>query len=78
MMSGLAMKTWVEVLGEAYLQVAAANEGSKSDLIRKGISKGVEMADTALVTKEFAVRLQLISLLKNGRSPYLAGFDARI
>jgi len=65
MMSGLAMKTWVEVLGEAYLQVAAANEGSKTDLIRKGISKGVEMADTALVTKEFAVRLQLISLLKN-------------
>jgi len=65
MMSGLAMKTWVDVLGEAYVKAAAANEGSRTDLIRKGISKGVEMTDVALMTKEFAVRLQLISFLKN-------------
>jgi hypothetical protein len=67
MMSGVAMKTWLEALGEAYVRAAAANQGNRSDLIRKGISKGVEMTNAALLTKEFAVRLQLISLLKNGQ-----------
>jgi len=65
MMSGMAMKTWVDALGEAYVRTAAANQGSRTDMIKKGISKGVEMTNAKLMTKEFAARLQLVSLLKN-------------
>lgn len=67
MMSGVAMKTWADTLEEACKRAAAIGQGSRADLIRKGISRGVEMGDTTLLTKEFAVRLQLISLLKNGQ-----------
>ena len=67
MMSGVAMKTWVDTLSEAHAKAAATNEGSRTESIRKGISEGVEMTNAALLTKEFAVRLQLISLLKNGQ-----------
>jgi len=63
-MSGVAMKTWVNVLEKAYIMAAAADEG-RTTLIRKGISEGVELTDVALMTKEFAVRLELVSLLKN-------------
>jgi len=68
MMSGVAMKTWVDAIGEAYARAAAANQGTRTNMVRKGISNGVEMSDAALMTKEFAVRLQLISLLKNVNS----------
>ncbi|KIM86049.1 hypothetical protein PILCRDRAFT_816592 [Piloderma croceum F 1598] len=65
MMSGLAMKSWAKVLEEAYGMAAAANPGSRTESIRNGISMGVEMTDATLMTKEFAVRLLLVSLLKN-------------
>jgi len=68
MISGVAMKTWIDALGEAYVRAAAANQGSRPEMIRRGISKGVEMTDATLITKEFAVRLQLISLLKNANA----------
>jgi|SRR5882762_352825 len=71
MMSGMAMKTWVDALGEAYVRTAAANQGSRTDMIKKGISKGVEMTNAKLMTKEFAARLQLVSLLKNGQLPFV-------
>jgi hypothetical protein len=67
-MSSLAMKTWANVLEEAYRMAAAANPGSRTEWIRNGISMGVEMTDATLMTKEFAVRLQLVSLLKNSQS----------
>jgi hypothetical protein len=65
MMSEVVMKTWVNALEESYIRATAADH-ERSDVIRKAISKGVEMTDIALITKEFAVRLQLVSLLKNG------------
>jgi hypothetical protein len=54
------------LLEEVYGRAAAANAGSRTEWIRKGISMGVEMADATLMTKEFAARLQLVSSLKNG------------
>lgn len=68
MMGGMAMRTWVDILAGVYAKAAAANPGSRTNLLRKGISRGVEMADVSLVTKEFAVRIQIISLLKSGTS----------
>jgi len=65
MMGGMAMRTWVDILAGVYAKAAAANPGSRTNLLRKGISRGVEMADVSLVTKEFAVRIQIISLLKS-------------
>lgn len=68
MMGGMAMRTWVDILAGIYAKAATANPGSRTNSLRKGISRGVEMADVSLVTKEFAVRIQIISLLKSGTS----------
>jgi len=76
MMSGVAMKTWMNVLEDAYVRATAANPEGRSDSMRRGISNGVEMTNATLMTKEFAVRLQLVSLLKNGQSPFVIEFSA--
>jgi len=65
MMGGMVLRTWVTALGDVCTRAAAANPENRADLLRKGISRAVEMADISLMTKEFAVRIQIISLLKS-------------
>lgn len=66
----MALRTWVNTLGDVYARAAATDPGNRTDLLRKGISRAVERADVSLVTKELAVRIQIISLLKSGKFCY--------
>ncbi|TFK45130.1 hypothetical protein BDQ12DRAFT_674188 [Crucibulum laeve] len=62
MAGGMAMRTWVDTLVEAYNRVSA---GARKDMIAKGITRGLNQnTDVTLMTKEFAARIQIISCLK--------------
>jgi hypothetical protein len=64
---GMAMRTWVDALTEAYSRVPSTAPGGKKELIAKGITKGVNQnTDVTLMTREFAARIQIISTLKTG------------
>jgi len=65
MAAAMAMRTWVETLTEAYGRVPNTRPGGRKDLVARGITKGVNHnADVSLMTREFAARIQIISLLK--------------
>jgi len=62
MSSGMAMRTWVDTLVDAYFRVS--NEGRK-ELIAKGIVRGLnQYTDAMLLTKDFTTRIQIITCLK--------------
>jgi hypothetical protein len=64
---GMAMRTWVDALSEAYARVPNTAPGGRKDLIAKGITRGVNQnTDVTLMTREFAARIQIISTLKTG------------
>jgi hypothetical protein len=53
---------------EAYGRVSNTRPVGRKDLVAKGITKGVNQnADVSLMTREFAARIQIISLLKTGK-----------
>src|ERR1700722_3364559 len=64
MASGMAMRTWVDVLASAH---AAEVVQERKDMIARGITRGINQnTDVTLMTREFATRIQIISLLKTG------------
>ena len=38
----MALRTWVNTLGDVYARAAATDPGNRTDLLRKGISRAVE------------------------------------
>lgn len=61
MASGMAMRTWVDALAEAYTRLPAS---SRKDAVAKGITKGVtQNVDVSLMT-DFTTKIQIISSLK--------------
>jgi hypothetical protein len=67
MAGGMAMRTWVDTLGDAFAKVPTTPPGRR-EAVGKGITKGVnERTDVSLMTKEFASKIQIISQLKTGK-----------
>jgi hypothetical protein len=67
MAGGMAMRTWVDTLVETYTQVPNDSGGRTKESIAKGITRGINQnTDVTLMTREFAARIQIISLLKTG------------
>jgi hypothetical protein len=66
MASGMAMRTWVEALAEAYAREPGVVPGRKN-AVANGIARGINQnTDATLMTREFAARVQMISTLKTG------------
>ncbi|KAF9222303.1 hypothetical protein BS17DRAFT_783496 [Gyrodon lividus] len=68
MAGGLTMRTWVNMLGEAHVKISGAPDarGNRKDQVGRGITRGInQLTDVSLMTKEFAARIQIISLLKS-------------
>lgn len=68
MAGGMAMRTWIDAVVEAYGRVPAGPaDGSRKEAIAKGITRGINQnTDVTLVPKEFTVKIQVISILKTG------------
>ncbi|EGN91812.1 hypothetical protein SERLA73DRAFT_66808 [Serpula lacrymans var. lacrymans S7.3] len=69
MAGGMAMRTWVDTLSDAHGRISADRGGvkiSRKELVGRGITRGVnQLTDVTLMTREFAARIQIISLLKS-------------
>ncbi|KAH7909649.1 hypothetical protein BJ138DRAFT_205024 [Hygrophoropsis aurantiaca] len=69
MAGGMAMRTWVDALGEAHGRIGegpAGTRGNRKDLVGRGITRGInQLTDVTLMTREFAARIQIISQLKS-------------
>jgi len=71
MAGAMAMRTWVDALSDAHGKISSASAGAKGgsrkEQIGRGITRGInQMTDVTLMTREFAARIQIISLLKSG------------
>lgn len=70
MAGAMAMRTWVDALGDAHSKISNASTGAKGgsrkDQVGRGITRGInQLTDVTLMTREFAARIQIISLLKS-------------
>ncbi|KAG1767468.1 hypothetical protein EV702DRAFT_1182121 [Suillus placidus] len=70
MAGAMAMRTWVDALGDAHGKISNAPTGAKGgprkDQVGRGITRGInQLTDVTLMTREFAARIQIISLLKS-------------
>jgi hypothetical protein len=66
MAGGMTMRTWVDTVCNAHAKAKDAVPGRKG-LIANGITRGINQnTDVTLMTREFAARIQIISLLKSG------------
>ncbi|KAF8839953.1 hypothetical protein BDN67DRAFT_969280 [Paxillus ammoniavirescens] len=68
MAGGMTMRTWVDTLSEAHGRIPAAPDarGNRKDQVGRGITRGInQLTDVSLMTREFAARIQIISLLKS-------------
>ncbi|KAF9234818.1 hypothetical protein BU15DRAFT_52094 [Melanogaster broomeanus] len=68
MAGGMAMRTWVDALSEAHARIsdAQARGENRKDQVGRGITRGInQLTDVTLMTREFAARIQIISLLKS-------------
>ncbi|KIK37376.1 hypothetical protein CY34DRAFT_92850 [Suillus luteus UH-Slu-Lm8-n1] len=71
MAGAMAMRTWVDALGDAHGKISnapstGAKGGSRKDQVGRGITRGInQLTDVTLMTREFAARIQIISLLKS-------------
>lgn len=71
MAGAMAMRTWVEALGDAHGKISGsaptgAKGGPRKDQVGRGITRGInQLTDVTLMTREFAARIQIISLLKS-------------
>ncbi|KAL0061432.1 hypothetical protein AAF712_011726 [Marasmius tenuissimus] len=61
----MAMRTWVDTLVNAYTTVPPS---PRKEMMARGIMKGINQnSDLSLMTREFAARIQIISILKTPR-----------
>lgn len=75
MAGGMTMRTWVDVLSDAHARIdragGAPSSGATSrrkEQVGRGITRGInQLTDVSLMTREFAARIQIISLLKSGK-----------
>lgn len=76
MAGAMAMRTWVDALGDAHGKISGAPSpgvgsstgkgASRKDQVGRGITRGInQLTDVTLMTREFAARIQIISLLKS-------------
>ncbi|KAH7929560.1 hypothetical protein BV22DRAFT_1102367 [Leucogyrophana mollusca] len=69
MAGGMAMRTWVDALSEAHGRIsggASGTRGNRKEQVGRGITRGInQLTDVTLMTREFAARIQIISLLKS-------------
>jgi len=68
MAGGMTMRTWVDTLSEAHGRIPATPDarGNRKDQVGRGITRGInQLTDVSLMTREFAARIQIISLLKS-------------
>jgi len=79
MAGAMAMRTWVDALSDAHGKISTvsigAKGGSRKEQVGRGMTKGInQLTDVTLMTREFAARIQIISLLKSGKEnhPYLS------
>ncbi|KAL0572394.1 hypothetical protein V5O48_009572 [Marasmius crinis-equi] len=61
----MAMRTWVDTLANVYTTVPPS---PRKEMMARGIIKGINQnSDLSLMTREFAARIQIISILKTPR-----------
>ncbi|KIJ63490.1 hypothetical protein HYDPIDRAFT_133890 [Hydnomerulius pinastri MD-312] len=69
MAGGMTMRTWVDALSEAHGRIGGAPDArgnTRKDQVGRGITRGInQLTDVSLMTREFAARIQIISLLKS-------------
>ncbi|KAG9312260.1 hypothetical protein JVU11DRAFT_7563 [Chiua virens] len=76
MAGAMTLRTWVDALCDAHARIIDSNAergtGRRKELVGQGITRGInQLSDVSLMTREFAPRIQIISLLKSGESAYL-------
>lgn len=78
MAGGMTMRTWVDVLSNTHGRInhdagpGSAPGSKRKEQVGRGITKGInQLTDVSLMTREFAARIQIISLLKSGKFPLL-------
>jgi len=69
MAGAMAMRTWVDTLSDAHSKISTtstgAKGGSRKEQVGRGITRGInQLTDVTLMTRDFAARIQIISLLK--------------
>ena len=69
MAGAMTMRTWVDVLSDAHMRIPrGAPSARRREQVGRGITRGInQLTDVSLMTKEFAARIQIISLLKSGK-----------
>ena len=69
MAGGMTMRTWVDTLSDAHarINVHGTPASKRKEQVGRGITRGInQLTDVSLMTREFAARIQIISLLKSG------------
>jgi hypothetical protein len=72
MAGAMSMRTWVDALSDAHARIdrhpgpgGAPGGPTRREQVGRGITKGInQLTDVSLMTREFAARIQIISLLK--------------
>lgn len=71
MAGAMTMRTWVDALTTAHARIdraGGAPGSNRKELVGRGITRGInQLSDVSLMTREFAARIQIISLLKSGK-----------
>ncbi|OAX37310.1 hypothetical protein K503DRAFT_693568 [Rhizopogon vinicolor AM-OR11-026] len=70
MAGAMAMRTWVDTLSDAHGKISTASTGAKGgsrkEQVGRGMTRGInQLTDVTLMTRDFAARIQIISLLKS-------------
>ncbi|KAF8554817.1 hypothetical protein OG21DRAFT_1508455 [Imleria badia] len=66
MAGAMTMRTWVDALTGAHARIDRAVGPPRKELVGRGITRGInQLSDVSLMTREFAARIQIISLLKS-------------
>lgn len=70
MAGGMTMRTWVDTFSDAHARTVVyggAPAKTRKEQVGRGITRGInQLTDVSLMTREFASRIQIISLLKSG------------
>ncbi|KAK7471946.1 hypothetical protein VKT23_000052 [Stygiomarasmius scandens] len=66
MAGGMAMRTWTDALVNAHGMIPGEGpDGRRKESLARGITRGINNADVALMTKDFTAKIQIISSLKS-------------
>ncbi|KAG6382085.1 hypothetical protein JVT61DRAFT_723 [Boletus reticuloceps] len=75
MAGAMTMRTWVDVLSDAHARIERAPGSKRKEQVGRGMTRGItQLTDVSLMTREFAPRIQIISLLKSGKPPFFFDF----